>query len=168
MEANIPDVAYLDALVDELQKRTCTDKVLAAGFSNGGAMVQRWACESDKVDAVVSAGAPMMFENGCARGPIPIRQYHGKKDPIVPMTGRTEPPLTPPVRDAFDAWKKHNRCKPGKGKVVEKGKMKCQSFDCAAPTQLCLIDDWKHRWPGGPLSDECGSNASAEAITFLR
>lgn len=167
MEANVPDAAYLDALVDELQKRTCTDKVLAAGFSNGGAMVQRWACVSDKVDAVVSAGAPYMHEGACKRGPVPIRQYHGLIDPIVPMTGRTEEPLTAPVREAFETWRKHNRCKPGKAKVVQKGKMTCQSWSCAVPTQLCVLEDWKHRWPGGPLAEQAGFDAAPDALDLL-
>lgn len=165
-EANVPDVAFLDALTAELERRTCTNRVLAAGFSNGAGMVQRWACESKVVDAVISVGAPRMVDTPCPR-PIPIRHYHGTADPIVPMEGRTEEPLVPPLEEQFELWKRDNRCR-GKPKTTENGGMTCRTYRCEAHTEICILQDWKHRWPGGPLAQDAGLDATTEALRFLR
>lgn len=97
-QKKIDDVAFLDALAAKLKKRTCAEKVHAAGFSNGSAMVQRWACESTAVDSVVAAGAPILFDGACKGGPVPITYFHGTDDEICPMEGGGPIVDTPPVK----------------------------------------------------------------------
>ncbi len=147
-EADVPDVAFLDALVAELDKRACArGKVVAAGFSNGSAMVQRWACESDAVDAVVAASSPLMYDGPCRRRQVEIHYFHGADDTIVPVDGRSIDDVTaPPMRAAFKRWVRLNRCK-GKPREVREGGETCEVWSGAAPTSLCVIDGWKHRWP---------------------
>ena len=70
VQNNTDDVAFVRAMLDELESRLCVDKdrVFAAGMSNGGFMSHRLACDlSDRIAAV----APVAGYNvtmACAPG----------------------------------------------------------------------------------------------------
>ena len=89
LESNVDDVAFLRALVDSVAQKTCVDlnRVYATGFSNGGDMAQRLACDaSDVVAAVTSvAGRFDYHANACpGKRPVPAVLYRGQLDRTVP------------------------------------------------------------------------------------
>lgn len=87
------DMAYLDALLahvtDPVRSRTVIDprRVFLTGFSNGGMMALRYACErSDVVAAVAAVGATVV--SPCApHSPVAVLDVHGEIDRVVPLAG---------------------------------------------------------------------------------
>lgn len=87
------DVAYLDAVLahvtDPVRARVAVDarRVFLTGFSNGGMMALRYACErSDVVAAVAAVSATVVAP--CAPGsPVAVLDVHGEIDAVVPLAG---------------------------------------------------------------------------------
>ncbi|WP_439815999.1 alpha/beta hydrolase family esterase [Zavarzinia sp. CC-PAN008] len=87
------DVATLVALIDAVNARAPVDRstVMAAGFSNGGLMALRLACEASAHFTAVSAvgaGLPRALGGTCApERPVGVQVVIGDSDPIVPAAG---------------------------------------------------------------------------------
>jgi polyhydroxybutyrate depolymerase len=165
------DVEFLDALVKELQAKTCVDRSLAAGFSNGGMMAMRWGCESDVPDAVLTAAGPLLTDR-CEGQPKPMRAYHGTADDTVPIEGGDSPlgnNVWPPAEKGWAMWRERNECVDVAAESFDFGPMTCVRYaECAAPTEVCTIEGFGHAWPGGRNIGGLESNATLEAIDFLR
>ena len=84
------DVAYLGALLDELEATVCidTNRVYVAGLSNGAFMTSIAACDlSDRIAAAAPvAGIQAPVDCDPAR-PVPVIAFHGTADTFVPYTG---------------------------------------------------------------------------------
>src|SRR6185369_15289851 len=91
--ANVDDVAFARALVEDVEKVACIDtkRVYAVGFSMGGGMSHYVACHAADVFAAVAPAAfDLLAENvdGCKPPcPITIISFRGTSDPIVPYAG---------------------------------------------------------------------------------
>ncbi|HEY2515771.1 MAG TPA: alpha/beta fold hydrolase [Polyangiaceae bacterium] len=90
--AGVDDVAYLDALIDDAVARYPIDpsRVYVMGFSNGGFMAHRYACDrAERVAGVVAfAGEPWKDANKChPKVPVTVLQVHGDADDIVRYQG---------------------------------------------------------------------------------
>jgi len=91
--AGADDVGFIHRLVDRLKTDTAVDsaRVYAAGYSNGGMMVQRLALEAPDLlaaGASVGAGLPERLVARRPAGlPPPLLLIHGTEDPVVPWTG---------------------------------------------------------------------------------
>lgn len=67
------------------------DRVLVGGFSGGGMMVWRIACDTPQTAAAYAPVAGLMWRplpETCA-GPAKLLHVHGWADPVVPMEGRS-------------------------------------------------------------------------------
>ncbi|HWB63481.1 MAG TPA: PHB depolymerase family esterase [Chitinophagales bacterium] len=89
---NIDDVAFISNLIDTLVASYHIDKkrVYVTGFSNGGFMTMKIACQlQDKVAAVaaVSATVDTAIDNHCGSTPVSIMLIHGTDDPLVSVNG---------------------------------------------------------------------------------
>jgi len=86
-ENNVDDVAYLNAVLDEVERQWNVDasRVYVSGFSNGGAMAHRVGCEmADRVAAIapVSGGNEYATNADCSpTRPMPVIDVHGTADP---------------------------------------------------------------------------------------
>src|SRR4051812_9297114 len=88
----IDDIAYVRALLADLSAHIVVDpkRVFATGFSNGGAMAQRLACQAADAFAAV---APVSGENQFALGgckptqPVAVLDIHGSLDACWPYVG---------------------------------------------------------------------------------
>jgi len=88
------DVAYLTAVVHDVQKRYNVDprQIFVAGHSNGGFMAHRLACERADLfaSAVSLAGAQWMDVSKCKPSrPVSIAQVHGDGDTTIGYAGGT-------------------------------------------------------------------------------
>jgi polyhydroxybutyrate depolymerase len=164
------DVAFLDAISDNLKQRVCVDRVVGAGHSNGAMMAIRWACEGHGVDAVYSSSGATLVDT-CADGtPVPITFEHGLDDARVPIDGG----LGTADQNGFE-WPSHddsiapflerNQCV-GEPSVTKSGQATCSTWDCAVPTRACVISDWGHEWAGGANPPD-GFNGEAEVTALL-
>ncbi|WP_157610209.1 alpha/beta hydrolase family esterase [Spirillospora albida] len=150
----VDDVAFLDRLIATLVRQGVADprRVFLTGFSNGGGMAYRYACErADRVAGIAVVSGALAV--GCApRRAVSVLAFHGTWDPSVPYTGGGNmdadvkvpflpvqavmefwrwigrlPALTRPVRGAPDGC-----AGTGPGRVV---------------VALCTIERGGHEWP---------------------
>jgi polyhydroxybutyrate depolymerase len=116
--SDVNDQEYLHLLLQDLSKDMAVDssRVYVLGFSNGGFMTQRLACDrAEEYAAVAIIGATLVPEyvGMCAgRPPVPMVFIHGTEDPSVPWDGtfQGETMIAHSVFDTIDYWAYHNGC----------------------------------------------------------
>lgn len=164
------DVRYLDALVDMLKDDVCAEEVLAVGFSNGGQMAQRWACEGENVDAMLTAAGTLLVDPGACDRPVPLRSYVGKDDPIFknsPLEGVD----FPSVQASAQLWAGINGCEPEPHYSVDDDLRKCAVWaGCNEPVTLCVVKNFPHGWPApwGRRNKSSRVSATTEGWAWYR
>jgi polyhydroxybutyrate depolymerase len=154
------DVAFLRAVVEDIARELPIDRqaVFAAGFSNGGGMVHRLACEaSDLVAAIgVVAGQQVVVDACTPADPVAVAALHGTSDDIVPFTG--DGLLFPPITQWIQGWAERNSCsEPPQSSqpVPDVDRTVWEGCTDGATVELHTIDGGEHRWPtmpGDPIS----------------
>ena len=139
----VDDVAYLNAVVDDVEKQFTIDKkrVFFVGHSNGGFMSHRMACDAaDRIAAIVAlAGDNWQDASKCNPSvPVAALQVHGDADATVPYGGMG---LMPSAQQSVATWAAKNNCSGGlvatgetidldsslPGNETEKAKWSCSS-----------------------------------------
>jgi len=115
-----PDhVSALRALLDEAAKNPALDpkRRHVLGFSNGGFMAHRLACEVPGLAAIASiAGSgPAPGETCRPSGPVAVLQVHGDADQVIAYggghtLGDPSLPVHPSAPDVMKAWAERNGC----------------------------------------------------------
>ncbi|PYO27541.1 MAG: hypothetical protein DMD73_08975 [Gemmatimonadetes bacterium] len=158
------DVTFISALIDTLEAAYNIDRtrIYANGMSIGGGMAFVLSCTlSDRIAAVgmVSAAQSLAASWCTDPRPVPMIEFHGAADPIVPYGGGPlrDPfnPATvmfPAVRDWVASWARRNRC--GTNPVesaVAADVSRIEYTHCAqdAAVVLYTIRGGGHSWPGG-------------------
>ena len=93
VEIGVDDLRFTTDLLDDLQDRLCVDpaRVAAAGFSAGGGVVARMACDlAGRVASVAVVAGALYTEPGECRPsrPVAVLAIHGTNDVVVPYGGR--------------------------------------------------------------------------------
>ena len=119
----IDDVKRLRELLDANLNNAAIDpkRVFVIGYSNGGFMAQRLACDvGDRIAGVVSvAGAAPNSEVPCTQSSaLAVLEIHGDSDPIVHYAGgtvfdRTDVEAHASALDTAKYWAKHLSCAGG-------------------------------------------------------
>jgi polyhydroxybutyrate depolymerase len=151
MSMNIDDVGFTRDLLDTLESKLCVDKkrVFAAGLSNGAFMSDRLACELGDRIAAIGPVAGQLLSPCTPSRPIPVMEFHGTADQIVPYNGGLGMPA---VTDVAKAWAKQNGCGATPMQTYAMGDATCITYSgCTANADvtLCTIQDGGHTWPGG-------------------
>ncbi|MBN1444208.1 MAG: PKD domain-containing protein [Planctomycetes bacterium] len=118
--SGVDDSGYLRAVIDEIRSALNVDErqVYLAGWSNGGFMCYRMACDhADAIAAIVSfAGMTHLDPARCAPSvPVHVLHWHGTADAIVAYGGGVLPdwPGVPPFPGAVatvEQWALYNGC----------------------------------------------------------
>jgi polyhydroxybutyrate depolymerase len=117
--AGIDDVGFIDKLLDYLIANYSinTNKIYICGFSNGGFMTQRLACQlNQRFAAMASLGSIMdttLFANCNPLRAIPMMFVMGTSDPLVPYTGgvmNSNPNPIVSMETLVNFWKTNNNC----------------------------------------------------------
>jgi polyhydroxybutyrate depolymerase len=154
---NVDDVAFTRDMITAIDSDYCVDpkRVFSAGFSNGGFLSYRLACDlADKIAAIAPvAGGLRIATAACnPKRPVPVLHVHGTSDIVVPYNGGGVGNAKP-VSESIDAFKTKNTCAAGAGKVVyTKDDVSCTLWgSCAAnaDVELCTVTGGGHQWPGG-------------------
>jgi polyhydroxybutyrate depolymerase len=149
-DSKVDDVAATHAMVDEVARTVPidTDRLYAAGFSNGGMMSYRLACESDRFAAVGPVAGPQLVD--CAeQRPISVMHIHGTADTVVSAEGNQSSTgiQVPPVKDVVADWRTSMACKPATETTA--GNVRTSAAACPAGrnVDLIIIEGFGHDWP---------------------
>ena len=171
---NIDDVGFLENLIDRLAEKYGINKrrVYATGFSNGGMMVYRLACQRPDLVAAIAPveGAFTQPADECINGsPVPLLAFHAENDQNVPFGGGsgacTKGRREYPAVDRTQAWWwNHNGCTEDVIATGGSGPVSCQ-VACPGTHRavgLCKVDItdpssmWGgHSWPGTEATRHC-------------
>lgn len=180
------DVAFTEAVITRLAdtENIDLDRVYAAGFSMGGAMVYRLACElSDRIAAVgvvsgYSSQETQALLSGqaypCQRSdlthPMPVLHIHGGADQCVKYNGGQGEGFNTQTRrtsipDTIASWASRNQCNdqstPASDPPVGVSCNTRDECDAGSAVRLCTIENQGHVWPGNAqylprIKDQCG------------
>lgn len=181
--STVDDVGFTAALIDSLSAlyNINEDRVYATGMSNGGFMSFLLGCQlGDKIAAIAPvAGSmtPETYDECTPEHSMPILQFHGTTDNVVPYDGAI---WSKPVQEALDYWVDYNNCyplptiiqmpdiDPNDGSTVEH--IIYPSGDNGVKTEHFKINGGGHKWPGsvfGGGGTNYDINASVEIWKFF-
>jgi polyhydroxybutyrate depolymerase len=169
----VDDVGFARALITAIEGEWCVDpkRVHVAGFSNGGFMAHRLACELSDVVASIGVVAGEVGVPVCApKRAVPIAQAHGTLDPLVPYGGN--PVLGyPSTMETMNGWAARDGCGMSPVPLATVGDATCIRWPgCAkgADVELCTIANGVHDWFGGGTDwTDAGPPAGFVASTFI-
>lgn len=143
------DVLFVDDLIDSLSADLCihAERVFATGYSNGGGMSIRLACDRPERIRAVGVVASIFIE--CASD-VPLLAFHGVQDPLVSFDGGE---MFPSIREAAASWAEAMGCSPDPELVAISADIEQTVYNgCPAGdglTQLYVVQSGGHTWPGG-------------------
>lgn len=182
------DIGFISALTDTLYAlyNIDTNRVFSCGFSAGGYMSHRLACESPRCYAAVASVSGTMSVNAfnaCAPArDISVMQIHGTSDAIVSYNGSAQGGKS--VTDVIGLWVGQNSCAtppqvqllPDINTQDNSTVEKSVYAPCSTGTEVNLykVIGGGHQWPGttstfgGLGSINRDISASAEIWNFFR
>jgi polyhydroxybutyrate depolymerase len=156
----VDDVEFVRRLIAELRQRLSVDarRIYVGGFSDGGRMTYRIACElAPMVAAIAVVSGSLELPNCAPSRPVPVIAFHGTADPEVPYTDSAlTRPITPvgawaagfPPVTQF--WAAQNGCRGAATRTVSAHVHAAIFTGCGADLALYTIDGGVHGWPGEP------------------
>ncbi|MGH7282529.1 MAG: extracellular catalytic domain type 1 short-chain-length polyhydroxyalkanoate depolymerase [Polyangiaceae bacterium] len=179
---SVDDVQFTKDLLSKLENDYCIDpkKVFATGFSNGGFFSHRLGCGMSDVFGAIAPVSGVFGQDPTTCTPkraMPVLDFHGTGDPIVPYNGGT-PVIPIDLGSAFisfrsvpvtvDAWRQIDGCL-GSGSVIyQNGDATCTEYSqCRSGSVVthCKIDDGGHEWPGGVAVPFLGNTSNDISAT---
>lgn len=166
-ERNVPDVAFINAMMDDLIARFAVDRrrICATGFSNGASMTFRVGAElSARIAAIATFAGALRIEQPKLDRPVSLYHITGDADPTNPLEGGTPKFANgvasrdmallrnPPTREFVATWARLLDCQaepkpapasPGVTTLIYSGGRE------GAEVRYTIIKDHGHIWPGG-------------------
>ncbi len=160
------DVAFLNALLDELGKNFAVDarRIYVTGFSNGASMTFRFgAAAAQRLAALAPVAGACWLEPLTVERPLPLCYLTGTADPLNIMEGgapklafggsdkvRAKP--KPPVRDSILKWAKAIGCPAVAAQTNEHNGVRIETFGPgreSAEIVFVTVAGQGHTWAGG-------------------
>jgi len=145
--ADVDDVGFVRAIVADAESKICIDskRVYETGFSNGGMMSYRLACDAADLFAAV---APTEGENEtttCTPSrPVPLAAFQYLGDPIVPATS---------AQQSVEMWANRLDCTDSSPAQATNAGFACEEWSqCGGGSQV-----WYCTMPGGTHYPPIGS-----------
>ena len=160
---NVNDVGFIEQVVNNVFKQVSIDRqrIYAAGFSDGGMMAYRLACELPEVFKAVASVGGADNTTTCAPGkPVSVLQLHARNDPRVPLASA-------PATAA--KWAELNRCESAPRRILDQAGAYCDAYTyCGRQTavELCVTETGGHSWPGAKA--RTGGEPPSQAIAGTR
>ncbi len=141
--------------MDGVESSLCVDttRVYATGISSGAAMSVSLACNMpDRITAIGPVSGLYYFDACTKQRPIPIIEFHGDADSVVPFHGGRVGGLpSPDVPQAMAAWAKGDGCDPTPKTEQVTAHVQLQAYsacDDGVAAQLYVVQGGGHTWPG--------------------
>lgn len=144
-EPKIDDVAYLNAVIDDMSAQYHVDprRIFLTGHSNGGFMSHRMACDAaSRIAAIVPLAGDVWKDASRCRPsePVAVLQVHGDADMSVPYQGAA---LLPSARESVLTWARLDGC----GELTTLGP--ALHLDKASMGMETTTESWAGCRPGG-------------------
>jgi polyhydroxybutyrate depolymerase len=186
-ESMADDIGFMKAMLAEVTAQGLIDsqRVYAAGISNGGFMAQHMACVMpDALAGIAVIAATLPVDAACpSPRPMPVIFFHGTADKFVPFNGG---PIAPQFGNRGSAisnaqavaiWQKRNGCGAAQKTQLpakdDSMTVTVETYSCPAGRGLenVIVQDGGHTWPGahqgwlitkflGPVTDNIDANAT--------
>ncbi len=153
---NVDDLAFLRAVVDDVVARDHVDRGRAylVGFSNGGFLAYRAACEDPAPYAGIAIVEGALLIPNCAPPrSTDLLLIHQRGDVTVPYDGIAhsiipgDPVALPAVRTSLDHYLAGSRCNLT-GHATTQGEILTTSYRCGTRTaRLVSVPRGQHRFP---------------------
>jgi polyhydroxybutyrate depolymerase len=153
----VSDIDYILTAIEAVDAQTSVDRkrIYVTGFSGGGRMTSRLACELADVLAAVAPVSGVQFGKNChPERSIPLLTFHSKDDPVNTYDSGNivrNPSWVSGVETAVSSWAETNTCPaiPVDQAVTEKV-TRLSYNHCADQTNVIFyqLDDGGHSWPG--------------------
>lgn len=163
LNEDIDDVGFLMALIDSTKALYNIDasKIYVTGYSMGGFMSNKLACErSGELAAIASVAGTMGSALFCeTEFPISVCHFHGTLDEVVSYT---ENDFGNNPEDLIDYWRAHNNCavlpfEESLPDIVDDGKNIDYSYygngDLNTTVEFYKVNNGVHEWLYLPESD---------------
>lgn len=183
--AVVDDVEYARVVVRMASSAANVDarRVFAMGFSNGGFMAERLACESGELWAGIASNAGSVgiepggqqglakCDNSFGQGSLSVLLFHGTADPTIPWTGskglprEADLPGIPSRLDDTARWTQRLACSAKLRETFNDGTFSNLVWpECrgGATVELMTVRNGRHDWWLPPLFD-----TSAYALQFF-
>jgi polyhydroxybutyrate depolymerase len=149
----VDDVGFIRAVLARVRQVACVDdtRVYATGFSNGGFLSHRLACEASDLFAAVAPDAAVLGIPAASCQPgraVPVLQIHGTEDLLVPYNGGLLGPSSPATAAA---WAERDGCTAPAQETFRDGAASCTTYGSCrdgAEVSLCTIEGGGHCWFG--------------------
>jgi polyhydroxybutyrate depolymerase len=148
------EINFTRNLLDHLERHLSIDpaRIYATGFSNGGGMVDRLACDlSDRIAAVGPVAGTYLYWEPCEpQRPVPVAFFHGTADLLAPYVKRIGG-ATYTVPDWAQAWAERNGCDPTPVADFQEGAVYGETWSGCnqdAEVKLFAVKGGGHIWPG--------------------
>ncbi|KAI9840947.1 MAG: hypothetical protein M1838_003827 [Thelocarpon superellum] len=171
----VDDVVFTLDLISTIAKDFCLDtkRIFASGKSNGGGFVNTLACNANS-SSVIAAFAPVSgayYENkagvflagACAprRTPMPILEFHGSADEVVPYNGGPSHKASlPAIPRWLQRWAARDGCAEnmvGSSVMSFDGVVNTTTWSCGGHADIVTgywIKDLGHDWPSTTPNDD--------------
>jgi polyhydroxybutyrate depolymerase len=179
MDNNVDDIGFLRDLIAALRKQYSVDpkRIYVTGFSNGGMLAHRVACEMPDVVAAVAPVSGSLEADPCEpNAPVSVIIFHGTADNNVPYDGGVGKKALvrlskKPVSYAVSFWAGRDGCKAAPEKKDYADYIYEKRGGCASGTEVALytIKGGGHAWPGGTrvLMAEDAPSSSVNASKII-
>jgi polyhydroxybutyrate depolymerase len=153
------ELAFLDAVLADVEARWPVAGRLASGFSQGGSMAWDAACyRGDRFDAFLPIAGSFWepLPETCPAGPVNLRHTHGLSDGTVPMEGRPIGQMQQgDVLEGMAIWRAVDGCAEEPDRTETVGVSTCQIWSsCGSAHELSLcLHDGAHEIPTGWVSE---------------
>ena len=169
---DVDDVAYINSLIDEIDKRTPIDRkrIFLIGHSNGAFMSFTFACKTNQVAAIVAIAGAMDAKSGCTfKSPVSLLDIHGTADTTIKIDGglMNKSPYTSASTTikriaAVDKCANPTLAKRNFEPSIKGSETTIFNYNCGTGTQLQF---WKIA--SGSHSPQLPSDFANQVITFL-
>jgi polyhydroxybutyrate depolymerase len=186
ISSNVDDVGFLARLIDYMTifYRIDTKRVYSTGYSAGGFMSYKLACElTNRIAAIAPVAASMVpegnFDNCYPSRPFPILAINSVNDPVTMYNGFAS---VTPIDDVMELWQQINGCDvqpnveavpnsvQNDGSTVER-----ITYQNCENSELILLKQYGagHTWPGAVNTFIVGNtnqdiSANAESWNFFK
>jgi polyhydroxybutyrate depolymerase len=178
VQEHLDDVQFILAVVADVERRVPIDpaRVAVTGFSNGGLMSYRLACQRpDVFRAAVAVAGDVVVPRCTPARAVSLLHVHGLLDRVIPIAGTSDSSLDaegfPPAIASVQRIATADRCR-GSGTMRSTRTLTWwTATSCAsgAAVQFVTVDAMTHHYPtGGKASRAYGVDMARLTWAFLR